>query len=226
MIAKRSHGLNRIQRLAYNHLGMRVFRLISTRKPWYDWGGRLMILVGQDQGGNYSEPEPVTWWYRLGPPKRMWFTGYPRHPLSTFEVVKDLKTFRALTEGLNDDQMYEWKAMSTSQDGELILGHRYWGGNFYGLTKSEVALLRRYLRHWRRIDWFGLRSWLFLVALHAAVHTKKPFACNVTPARGSGGYSHWNCHEKRKHDGPHIFNNYTWVEGEHVNHEPRDRMES
>lgn len=193
-----------------NGLRRRIYCLAMERHPWWDWGHRLMILVGMDFGGNWSEPEPPTWYYRLGPPKRMWRTHYPRHPLSTFQVVTDYDEFRRLTEGLNEDQMYEWKALNTNQDGELHLGHQYWGKSFYGLSQAEVALLRRYLRMWHRLDWFGLRSWLYSQALHAAVHRKAPRTCQVTPARGTGGYSHWYCGLPRRHDGPHRYVNYTW----------------
>lgn len=193
-----------------NGLRHRTYDLTAERHPWYDWGHRLMILVGDDQGGNWSEPTPPTWWYRQGPPKRMWRTGYPRHPFSTYEVVKSYDEFRQLTEGLNEDQMYEWQAMGTNQDGDLHLGHRYWGGAFYDLNHSDVALLRRYLRKWHRHNWFGLRSWLYKQGLHACVNVKKPWTCQVTPPKGSGGYSHWFCTGKRRHAGPHRFGNYEW----------------
>jgi hypothetical protein len=195
----------------------RAFRLTSER-PWWNWGRHLMIIVGQEQGGNYNEPEPGTWWYRLGPAKRQRRTGFPRHPLSTYQIVKDYSEFRRITEGLNEDQMYEWQAISVNQDGELTLGHRYWGGNFYGLRKCDVALLRRYLRHWRRIDWWGLRSWLYSQGLHAAVYAKKPFSCGARPGPGHGGYDHWSCHLRRGHEGMHRVNNYVWgeIDGEPI----------
>ncbi len=63
-----------------------------------------------------------------------------------------------------------------------------------------------------RIEWFGLRSWLFSQGLHAAVYRKKPFSCGAQPPKGQGGYSHWLCTLRRGHDGMHRFNNYTWGE--------------
>jgi hypothetical protein len=193
-----------------NGLRHRLYDLASTRHPWYDWGHRLMILVGCDFGGNWSEPEPPTWWYRPGEPKKMFRTKYPRHTLSTFEIVKNYDEFRRRTEGLNEDGLYAWQAIGVSQDGALYLGHRFWGGTFYGMRKDETAILRRYLRMWRRLDWFGLRSWLYSQALHAAVERKVPFSCQVVPPKDSGGYSHWHCDQKRKHEGPHRFGNYEW----------------
>lgn len=185
----------------------RIYCLASDRRPWYDWGHRLMILVGDDDCGNWSEPEPATWWYRPGEPKRMWRTGYPR---PTFEIVTDYKTFKERVEGVNDDERERWSAISTNQDGELILGRQYWGGRFFGMTKAETALLRRYLRAWRRHDWYGLRSWLYSQGLHAAVYVRKPGACNAAPPKGQGGYDHWLCHERRGHDGFHRFRSYAW----------------
>lgn len=193
-----------------NGLRRRLYSLAMEHHPWWDWGHRVMILTGVDFGGNWSEPEPPTWWYRRGPAVHMKRTGFPRHPLRTFQIVTEYDEMRRLTKGLNEDQMYEWKAIGTNQDGDLHLGRQYWGGTFYDLPADECAILRRYLRMWRRLDWFGLRSYLYAQGLHAAVHSKRPFTCQVTPAKGTGGYSHWYCDLSRRHDGPHRYGNYTW----------------
>jgi hypothetical protein len=208
-----------------NGVRRRVYCLAMERFPWWDWGHHLMILVGRDEGGNWSEPRPGAWWYRHGDAKRMVRTGYPIHPPSTYEVITDYETLRTLTEGLNEDEMYPWRAIYVDTDGALQLGRNYWGGTFYGLNKADLFLLRRYLRAWRRLDWFGLRSWLFSQALHAAVHRKKPGACNQVPTPAHGGYSHWACQLKRGHDGMHRFNAYTWgeIDGEPIGaHNPVD----
>lgn len=184
---------------------------IATHRPWWDWGHHLMALVGVlDEP--HDDARPPTWWYRQGPAKRMRRTGFPRHPLSTYEIVTDYGEFCRRTEGFNEDQMYEWQAIGVNQDGELHLGHRYWGGNFYGLSKDDVALLRRYLRHWHRVDWFGARSWLYAQGLHATVYKKKPFSCGARPGQGQGGYDHWSCLLPRKHEGMHRTGNYVWGE--------------
>lgn len=219
-MSAKAHRPTGIRRLTANALRRRRFhhhptgrRLVDViDSPWWDWGHKLMALVGQNEGGNWSEPTPPTWWYRLGTPTRMARTGYPRHPLSTFEVITDYTAFTERTEGLNEDGMYEWQAFCVNSDDELILGHRYWGGNFYGLRKHEAALLRRYLRRWHAIDWWGLRSWLYAQGLHAAVHRKRPGACNATPGPGQGGYDHWHCGLKRRHVGLHRTGNYVWGE--------------
>lgn len=212
----------------YDTWRKRVYDLLTDRHPWYDWGHRLMTVVGQDFGGNWSEPSPPTWYYRLGTPKRMRFTGYPIHPLSTIEVLTSYDEFTARTTGLNEDEMYEWKAICVNQDGDLHLGHQYWGKSFYGLNHWEMPLLARYLRMWRRHDWWGARSWLYKVALNSAVDHKAPFKCNATPSKGSGGYSHWHCSEKRKHKGLHRVGAYVWgdMDGESmpVTHLPVDSV--
>lgn len=210
----RDRGWNRRPDGSLRH---RLYRATSER-PWWDWGRRLMDLTGRPFCGSYDEPKPPTWWYRQGQPKRMWRTGFPRHPLSTYEVITDWETFHKRTAGLNEDQMYEWQAINVNEDGELQLGHRYWGGNFYGLSRADTALLRRYLRAWRRRDWYGLRSWLYAQGLHATVYRRKPFACNARPSKGHGGYDHWACQLKRRHDGMHRFGAYTWgeIEGEPI----------
>lgn len=199
-------------RVPCNGLRARAYALAIMHHPWYDWGHRLMVLVGRDEGGTWSEPRPPTWWYRQGPPTHMARTKYPRHPRPTYQVVKDYDQFRALTEGLNEDEMYPWNAICVDQDGELQLGKRYWGGPHYGLSHWDIPILRSYLRHWRRLDWFGLRSWLFSQGLHACVHVKKPGACNATPPHGAGGYDHWHCRLKRGHSDMHRFNAYVWGE--------------
>lgn len=146
-------------------LRRRFYCITIANHPWWDWGHWLMILVGSDFGGNWSDPKPPTWWYRPCATKRMWRTGYPRR---RFQIVTDYDEFRRLTEGLNEDQRYEWKAIYVNQDGELELGHRYWGQNFYGLPHDEMPLLARYIRKWRGLSWFGARNWLYSQGLHAA----------------------------------------------------------
>lgn len=198
-----------------NTIRSRVSSLLISHYPWWDWGHRLMVLTGSDYGGNWAEPEPPTWWYRRVPRKPMWCTGYPR---SGFQVVTNYDEFHQLTKDLNEDQMYEWKAFAIDQDGELQLGHRYWGKAFYGLPRDEQGLLRRYLRMVHRHDWFGLRSWLYSQALHAAVHQVKPFTCAAQPPKGQGGYDHWHCQLRKRHDGMHRFRNYVWgeIDGESI----------
>lgn len=190
-----------------NGMRRRLYELAIAHHVWWDWGHRVLILIASDSGGSRLEVEYPTWWYRRVPAKPMRRTGYPR---SRFEVITDYTAFRARTEGLNEDDMYKWQALAVDSDDQLILGHRYWGGQFFGLRYDEWPLLRRYLRMCRRQDWWGLRSWLCAQALHASVHKRKPRTCQQVPPRNSNGYSHWHCMEKRGHSGQHRFHEYTW----------------
>lgn len=195
-----------------NKLRGRILDLVSARHLWWDVGHYGMILFGTNKCGNYSSPEPETWYYREIETRRSPITGYPR---PQFQIIKDYTEFTKIYEPLSEDDKYSWHTFTVHEDGhELILGRRYWGEAFYGLSRHEAKLLRRYLRHWHRFTWFGLRTWLFEVSLHKAVNLKRPFACHVTPPRGAGGYSHWHCAERRRHKGEHRFRNYTWAGGD------------
>lgn len=166
----------------------------SHRYPWFDWGGRLMLLVGRYRGGSFDEvPRGRDLWYRGDDRGRGYVTTY------------DYSDVRALpTE--------EWKTFDVQNDGfEVHLG--YWPSYaFFGLDRHEMRLFRRW-DFWEcrvRAEWFGLRRWLFYKGLHHHVHLKKPFACNAVPPANSGGYNHWHCELKRHHASAHRFRNYSW----------------
>lgn len=186
----------------------RLYRLSWQHWPWWDWGHRVMVLVGQDFGGNYDSPSPKTIWYRRGKSVRMWRTKFPVNPPRTYQIVSDYREFQALTADLDTDSdaYYEWRAICAGQDGDLHLGRQYWGGKYYGLDHWEMELLRRWLNRWRLRDWFGLRSWLYSQALESAVAQRKPFSCQQVPKPGSRGYSHWHCQLKKNHNGLHRYN--------------------
>jgi hypothetical protein len=193
-----------------NGLRARLLALTVDRSPWWDWGHKVMILVGDNSIGNWAEPGLETWWYRTTRVP----TKLSPYPKTKIELVRSYDEFTARTGHLgHPDEVYDagWEAINPSQDGELQLGHQYWGGRFHGMPLGELRLLHRYLRRWRRRNWWGLRSWLYSWALHAAVHRRRPFACHATPAKGSGGYDHWYCERPRRHFGSHRFANYTWV---------------
>jgi len=152
-----------------NGLRRRLWATASSRNRWRDWGHYLMIWVGTDFGGNWSEPDPPTWYYREDSSVPMKFTGYPQHPRSTYTIIKDYTTFMEMTHDLNEDQMYIWKAFCWSQDRELHLGHQYWGGRYFGLSRWELPLLKDYVKMSHRYDWYGARSWLYSLGLHATV---------------------------------------------------------
>lgn len=199
-----------------NSIRYRILSLLRDRHVWYDWAHPLMIIVGDNISGNWSEPEMETWYYRqVTPSKRMWRTNYPTR---TLQVVKNYREFMELTEGLDyeSDEHYEWKAICLNQDMDLHLGRQYWGGRYFGLNYAEQKLLLKWLRAARRHDWYGLRSYLYTQALYSAVNLKKPFSCQKAPAPHTGGYSHWFCTEKKNHKGPHRFASMMWEDGEQV----------
>lgn len=167
----RSRGWN--YKTPPNGLRHRLYDLTAMHHPWYDWGHRLMAVVGSDHGGTWDEFKPEPWFYRLGEPTRERFTGFPRHPMRRFEVIVGYSDFRKRTEGLNEDELYEWQCLYADEDGGLSLGHRFWGKPFYGTTYWELPLIRRYLRQWHRRDWYGLRSWLYRQGLHACVRPQE-----------------------------------------------------
>lgn len=191
-------------------LRRRAWSLASERGPWWDWGHRLMALVGTDDCGNWDEPTPPTWWYRLDPGKPMRRTRYPRHRLT---VVKTYDEFAALTAGLDEAALDEWRAVGYGQDRDLHTGRQFWGEWHTTPTHWEVALIGRWCRMARRHDWWGVRSWLYSQGLYAAVNKRKPRSCKAVPTRGSGGYDHWHCQSSRRHEGPHRYGNYAWVDG-------------
>lgn len=106
-----------------------------------------------------------------------------------------------------------WHHFNVQDDGAVLIpGNVYEGegGRNYGLSRKEADVLRKYLRHWRINNWFGLRSWLYYKGLHNAVEGCNPRLCGVVPDQGSGGYRHWHCQLRKKHEGPHRYNNYIW----------------
>lgn len=183
-------------------LAHRVLTIVIDRHPWYDWGHRLMILVGEYRSGSYETPRGRDLWYRFEDENEA------RGRIITTHDYADVRRTRG--------EDVSWRIFDVQDDGHTVkLG--FYGDHIehFGISRRELALFRRW-DFWEcraRAEWFGLRRWLYHRALHAAVHLKKPFACNLTPPRGSGGYSHWHCEMRGKHT-THRFRNYTWSEGE------------
>lgn len=176
----------------------RLLTIAGDHHRWYDWGHRVMTLVGRWDGtGDYSTPRGRDLWYRFE-------HGESGRIITTYSYAD----VRAMPNG-------EWKTLDVQDDGWTVM-FGWWGDrvNFYGFSRPELRLFRRW-DFWEcraRGEWFGLRRWIFHKALHAAVHRKKPFACNLTPPRGTGAYSHWHCEVRGKHD-VHRFGNYSWRDG-------------
>jgi hypothetical protein len=190
-------------------LAHRLLTIATDNHHWYDWGHRLMTLVGRWDGtGDYSMPRGRDLWYRFD---------------SDNETSGKIITTHRYTD-VRDMPDAGWKVFDVQDDGHTVmLG--WWGDRirFYGLNRRELALFRRWDLWERRArgEWFGIRRWLYCKGLHAAVHLRKPFACNTTPPPGSGGYSHWHCELRGKHT-EHRFRAYVWVDGR-VTHRPNEQ---
>lgn len=180
----------------------RIVALLRERHPWWDWGHRMMILVGRSWCGNWTEPRPPDIWYRQGPTKR----NRRGHYRTTWVVVRSYDEYRRQVEQGHQD----WKCIQVQDDGGTLAMGYYDSMNFYGLSRSELPILFRFLVRWALTDWLGIRRWLYFRALHSAVYQRKPFSCQAIPPKGSGGYDHWLCQEKKRHSGPHRFRNTAW----------------
>lgn len=179
-------------------LAHRLQQMRGRRGAWYDWGGRVMYLVGRlDFGETDSVPRGRDLYYR-------------EISRGKFETTFNHNIVRL--SAVDPHQEDDWHKFDVQNDGfEVHLG--YVSGNFYYLTRAELKLFRRWDLWECRIrgEWFGFRRWFYYRALHSHVYLKKPFACNSTPARGSGGYDHWFCKLNKRHAGDHRANNYTWA---------------
>lgn len=195
-------------RLPDHTMRNRIWRISTIRAPWWKYGDRLTNLVGGGTNGN-SEPTPPTWWYVRAPSGRSRVTGYP---ITRYRIVRDWEQMRSETQGLDEDGMYDWRAIGVSQDEDLHLGRMYWGGNFNRLDRAERRILLRWLIHAELLGLFGLRRWLWGVGSHNAVHGTRPGSCAVAPPRGSGGYDHWHCTLDRGHKGLHEHGVWRWGE--------------
>lgn len=201
----KAHMLRR--RVREGGLLHRILTIRADRRRWYDWGHMLMTLVGQYRTGDYEAPRGRDLWYR--------FEHGETGRIITTHLYSDV---RALPNA-------EWRVLDVQDDGGTVM-FGWWGDRitFYGFSRPELRLFRRW-DFWEcraRGEWFGLRRWLYYKGLHAAVHLRVPFTCQMTPPSGTGGYSHWYCEERGKHD-THRFRNYTWREGvARVAYEPTD----
>lgn len=194
--ARKASALTR----ATHKLPRRAQDVIAPRYPWWDWGHRVMALTGRDDCGNWGPPRPRDLWFR-------WVSG------SKAQTTRDYAVVRA-------NPSEDWRVFDSQNDGhEIVIGWSFGPGRPNNVRDSlngraEIGLFRRWLfTEWAVSEWFGLRRWLYYKALRAAVSQRIPFACQATPPRESGGYDHWHCQERKRHNGPHRFRNYTWGGG-------------
>jgi hypothetical protein len=203
----------------------RIYHACSERGAWWGWGRSAMWLVGRNDSGSAGAPRARDLWYvRLNDLEQFQlpFWADQANKLG-FVTTTDYRTVRAHPD-------IDWKIFDLQDDGHtLVVG--YWptpGGNGRiqpaSIQGNEIALFWRWywITHRLKAQWLGLRPWIYYKALHATVHKKKPFSCQVTPPRGpGGGYSHWHCQLRKRHAGDHRYVNYTWArEGEQVEYAP------
>jgi hypothetical protein len=182
-----------------------------------------MWLVGRNDSGSAGSPRARDLWYvRLNDLERFQvpFWADQANRLG-FITTTDYRTVRAHPD-------VDWKIFDLQDDARtLVLG--YWptpsdNGRIKpaAIQGNEITLFWRWylIDHKLKAQWLGARSWLYYKALHAAVNKKKPFSCQVTPAPGSGGYSHWHCQLRKRHAGPHRYVNYTWDPKDGVEYAP------
>lgn len=191
-----------------SNLIRRINEIRRSRHPWYDWGHRVMILLGREDDGRFDNVPRV---------RDLWF----RHENGRLVTTRDYAEVRARNDG-------EWKVFDSQNDGfEVVIG--WWPDEHGPITRTgldgrdEQRLFLRWFvwEGWIKAEWCGLRRRLYYRALHAAVHQKIPFACQQVPAPDSGGYSHWHCELRRKHDGPHRYRGCTWNDRERVQFTPK-----
>lgn len=213
----------------------RLRDVIGDHIPWWDWGHRLMALVGRNDTGSWGPPRVRDLYFLHEYEKGDLETGKPGR--AWLRTTRDGMTAWDGRRGKHGREE-SWKAFDSQDDGMTIrVGWLGDDGRLHdtGIDgRKEIALFRRWLLwdSWVKAEWFGLRRWLYYKGLHAAVEIKVPFTCQLVPPAGSGGYSHWHCTVRRPllavlagrrtaHDGPHRFGSYRWVgSGARVEYEP------
>jgi len=205
----------------------RLIDVIGEHRPWWDWGHRLMALSGTYRGGSSEPPRARDLYMRVG-----WARREDNHHAIEGSENERVETTHAMTAWEGVKRGEEWRTFDWQDDGHTLrVGWLNDEGRItdsaIGASQGEMARFRRWFiwESWVKASWCGLRPWLYYRGLHAAVEERRPLTCQLTPPRGSGGYSHWHCGIRRpllaillgrrqQHPGPHRFKNYTWTEGE------------
>lgn len=197
-------------------LRSRIAHAIGDWHHWWDWGKPVMWLVGRYDTGSAGVPRGRDMWWIP--------TEYVEDQLAA-SLVADLEqrygcyitTEYTIIRASGAD--IDWRIYDLQDDGRtckvaLWPNRPEHDGREQPLPWQELKVdlfLWWYVwQHLAKAQWFGLRPWVYYKALHATVQQKQPFTCQVTPERGSGGYDHWHCGLKPRHDGPHRYRNYIW----------------
>ena len=193
----------------------RVARAFGDWYHWWDWGKPVMWLVGRYDSGSAGVPRGRDlWWIPTE-----YVEGLALNLVADCEqrfgcyITTDYATVRG-TGGDIDWRIYDLQDEGRTVKVGLWPNRPEHKGHIQPLPWQELKVdlfLWWYLwEHKGKAQWFGLRYWVYYKALHATVHQKIPFTCQVTPDRDSGGYTHWHCDQKRRHAGPHRYRNYIW----------------
>lgn len=197
-------------------LRSRIIHAFGDWKKWYDWGHPVMWLVGRNDSDSSGIPRG----------RDLWWLPVDHAEGIEASLVADLPQRHGCYLTTEYRRVREaphvgWRIFDLQDGGSTVIIGRW---PMYeedkgriqqipgGLNRQQVRLfIRWYLwDHKVKAQWFGLRRWIYFKALTAAVHDKKPFSCQLVPERGSGGYSHWHCQERKWHKGDHRYNNYIW----------------
>ena len=213
-----------------NTIRSRIYHVLSERGPWWDWGRRVMWLVGRNDSGSAGTPRGRDLWY-VHP---NWLERWQQPLLAGRPTRCGFYTTTSYSDDVSPMRDVPWKIFDLQDDGHTLLMGWYPQPGSDGRIKpasiegAEVRLFWRWywIDHRLKAEWLGIRPWFYSRALHATVHLKRPFACNLTPPRGAGGYDHWHCHLPKRHKGEHRFRNYTWANGEQVEYAPEEAADA
>lgn len=209
-------------------LRSRIAHAIYDWKHWYDWGHPVMWLVGRNDSGSSGVPRGRDMWWI----PTEYVEGIASPLVADFDKRFGCYVTTKYADIRTTGSDIDWRYYDLQDAGRTVkVGlwpnepeHK---GHVQPLPWNELKVnlfLWWYVwQHKGKAQWFGLRPWLYYKALHAAVHDRKPFACQVVPENGSGGYSHWHCQRRKFHKGAHRYRNYIWPgPGERVQYDPQD----
>lgn len=198
-------------------LRSRLYHGVNDMQHWSDWGHLTMWLTGRYDSGSAGIPRGRDLWWVPAE----YIEGDCLAMVDSLEIrygcyVTQDYTMVRVTKG-----RIPWRIFDL-QDGGNTVKVGLWpnepehNGRIQPLPWNELGpktSLALFL-HWYLIDhkvksqWLGLRTRLYSKALSAAVDDRRPFTCQAKP--GPGGYAHWTCQLRKRHEGDHRYRNYVW----------------